>query len=353
MEESDNRYIVLGGGFAGIEAAFELASEGVKPVLIDNSEVFEYTPGLPDLFRERFSENKLTAEYEKLLEGTGVEFKQASVIGVDTGRKAVETTKGAYNYKGLIVALGSEMNDLGMDLSEVDNAYSLEAAKDLKNKSENVESVTVLGAGYVGVEVAGELAEKGLDVKVVDVSTRPMPKSNDKASEIALNYFNRRNISFKAGRKVERVEGKTLVMQDEERIGSDMLVFATGIRATKVVRESFDTDSTGLEVNKGFSTDFENVFAVGDCSSSSNMDTAHDSIREGKIAARNVLKKDNEVLETYDSEAPLIVSFGKKAVLTYGDTAIMSRFFRRIKDGIRLWYFLHLKKRSIFGRVLN
>lgn len=353
MDEERDRFVVLGGGFAGVEAAFELASQGVKPVLIDAKDHFEYTPCLPDLFRGRFSHGQMTAEYEKLFKGTGVEFRNATVLGVDTERKTVETSKGAYSYEGLIVALGAEMNDLGMDVSDADNCYSLDAAKEIKKKSEEVESVTIVGAGYVGVEVAGELCEKGLDVTVVDTETRPMPHSNNEVSEMVLEYFNNTDISFKAGRRVDHVEGKDLVLANEETVESDMLVWASGIRPNKVVRDSFGAGHEGLEVNKGCSTKFDNVFAIGDCSNSVNTKTAHEAMKEGQIAAENVLKGDNEVLSTYESNAPHLLSLGNSGLIIAGDKAFKNQFFRYLKDFVRHWYFLHLKRKSIFSRLFN
>jgi NADH dehydrogenase len=345
---------VLGAGFAGMRAALELANDGFDVTLLDLRERHEYTPGIIDLLRGRVSPGGLALDIEDFLEGTGIEFEQEVVEGVIPDRKKIVTGEGDRSYRNLVVALGGEPQTFGMDISETHGMYSMESAEAIEKEIEDAEDALVIGCGYVGIETAGELEARGIDVRVVDQATRPMRNSPEKASHMVLDYIEDKDISFMGGRTVVGIDEDGVETEDGEKMEADIVVWAGGIKAPEVVQNSFGTDANGIAVNSGLSSEkFADVFAAGDCADTPVPDTAHNAIKQAELVAENVGKDENQELERYSpGETPLVVSIGKTGIFMYGDLVLKNRLFRYLKDAIRWKYFLGLKLSRFRARHL-
>lgn len=345
---------VLGAGFAGMRTALELANDGFDVRLLDLRGQHEYTPGLIDILGDRVGPDRLAIDIEEFLEGTGIEFEQEVLEGVIPGKKKIVTGAGNRSYENLVVALGGEPQSFGIDISEVSTMYSMESAQTIREELEDVETALVIGSGYVGIETAGELAARGIEVMLVDKATRPMPNSPEKASHIVLDYIEDKDISFMGGRAVSSVDEDGVEMEDDGRIEADIVIWCGGIKAPDVVQNSFGADSSGIAVNSGLSSEkHPEVFAAGDCADLKAPDTAQNAIEQAVVVADNIGKDENQELERYSpGETPLVVSIGKTGLLMYGDLVFKNRFFRCLKGAIRWRYFLGLRLSRFRARYL-
>jgi len=351
----DRKVVVAGAGFAGVTAALRLSRKGFDVTVIDLRAQHEFTPGIIDVFRDRVSEDRLSIDLEYFFSGTDIDFQKEVIEGIDPENDIVYTGSGEHRYDDLVLSLGGEPRTFGMDISDAYTIYSLEDARKIDEELDDLDEVLIVGSGYVGVEMAGELAEKGLDVTVVDRATRPMPGSPEEASHIALNYMNSTDISFRGGNEVVEIERKGVETAEGEFIGADLVIWAGGIQSSKVVQNSFGVDARGLPVNSGLSSEeYRNVFAVGDCSNSENLKTAHNAIKEGYRVAENVSRGEDEELESYDVERNLlVVSMGRTGILLYGDLVLKNRLLRRLKDLVRLKYVIDIKMERLETRVFG
>lgn len=346
---------VVGGSFAGVTAALELANQDVEVEIFDTSENHVYVPGLINLLRGRLGEDRLKLDLEDFFSGTSVTYRKRYIEDIDLEQKLLLSDSHSYKYDQLVLATGSETFNPGMDLKHTENIYSLESAKEAAENIESGDTAVVVGSGYVGVEVAGELYEQGLDVKVVDTSTRPMPNSNDKSGRLALNYMNEKDIAFMGGRKVIEVEDSSVEFGDGEEMETDHVFWSAGIQTSSLVREVFDTGRSGMSVNRGLSSsEYESVFAVGDCADHELEKTAHNAINQGKLVAENITKSADEELEEYEEDRlPIVVSLGETGILHHGKKAYRNRAFRYLKDLIRMRYWFQLKRKRWYLKVRN
>lgn len=342
------KVVVAGAGFGGITAAIELARQGFEVEVIDKESFSEYTPGLIDLFRDRVKEEKLQVDLHDFFEKTPVDFSREKILGFNLEENKVETDSGSHSYDYLALALGSKAADYGMDISEAESCYSLRDARKLDRKLEDSESAIVVGCGYVGVEIATELDERGLDITIADSCTRPAANSGFEVSEKVLTYLNNHDVDFRGGSRVKEVNENSVVLEDGKQIEADMVIWSAGIQASELVQNYFDTGPAGLPVNSGLSSEeYPNVFALGDNADSGFLDVAQNAEEQAEVLARNVAKSDNETLEEYsEGRLPLIISLGDTAIFTMNDTVIQNRFFRYLKDLVRVRYYFNLKKRK-------
>lgn len=343
------KVIVAGAGFGGVNAAVELARKGFEVEIIDKESFSEYTPGLIDLFRDRVKEEKLKTDLHDFFENTSIEFSREKILGFNIEENKVETDSGSHTYDYLVLALGSEPATYGLDISDADCCYNLRSAKKLDRKLEDVEEAIIVGSGYVGIEIAAELGEKGVEVTVLDKSTRPSSNSSSEISEMILDYLNNHNINFRGGAEAEEINKDSVVLGTGEEIEADTVIWSGGIQASQLVQKYFDTGPSGLPVNSGLSSkEYSNVFAIGDNANGGFLDTAQNAEKQAETVAKNVSKSDNETLEQYsEGTLPLLISLGNTAILSIGNQAFKNKLLRHLKDLVRTRYYFNLKKRKL------
>lgn len=352
----EDRVLVLGAGFAGVNAALKLDRRGFDVEVIDQNSYHEHTPGIIELYRERVPEEKIKMSLPEFFSGTDIHFCREIVEEVRPRENKVKTNAGIHEYRYLVLALGGEPRTFDIDISGAETPYSLRDVKQIKRKldEDDVEEIIMVGSGYVGVETAAEISLKGHDVTVIDQSTRPMPASNEKAAHIGLNYMNAKDINFRGGQKVIEVGEDYVKCKDGKRIEGDLVLWAGGIQANEVVRESFGTDESGLPVDENLQCNkFPNVFAIGDCAYCDSLKTAHKAWMQARVASGNIGKPKERMDEFTDRAYPLMVGLGNTGAMVFGKRAIKGRIFRYMKGLIRRGFFLQLKISKHLGRSLK
>ncbi len=346
--------LVLGGGFGGLNAALRIAGNGHDVTLLDRKSFHEFTPGLIDIYRGRVPEEKLKLEFSDFLDGTGVEFSREEIDGIYPGNQVVETHTGRHEYDQLVVALGSEPRTHGVDIREAYAPYTLSSVKEAVEDLEDSESVAVVGGGYVGVEIATEIALLGKDVTVLEEATRPLPGSGQKASHLALDHMNEVGIDFRGGKEVSEVGENGVRTGKGQRIGAETVLWAAGVQAPSTVRDSFDCGPKGIDVNSGLSSkEYSNVFALGDCADFGSEKTARNAMRQGGVVASNIERDKNQELEQYSNPTfPMVISLGNTGIFQYRGFTVRNRAFRHLRDLIRMRYMYMIRKLGWKIRVL-
>lgn len=350
MEEE---IVVLGAGFAGLNTCLELASKGYEPKLIDARSFHLFRPDIEKLVSDKVYEDELKVDLESFLSRIPVDFRQETVLGIDPEERVVETDKDSHSYDSLVVTLGGESADHGMDISDAVKAWSLEGMKQLGQEAEDIDDAIVVGSGYTGVETAGELRERGVDVTVVDRSTSPMPNSCDAASMFALDYFNKHDIKFRGGKDITEVHEGQIRTDDGSFIDADTVVWAGGVKAPGVVTSSFDCGPEGLPVNSGLSSkEHPEILAGGDCADHGFWKSAQNAAKQSKILADNVTKAESESLESFrEVERPRVISLGRSAIFEWSSFALKRWYFKYLRYFIRKKYFAQLRLKKLKVRL--
>ena len=211
-------------------------------------------------------------------------------------------------YDKLVLTIGSwpiVPKFEGGDLENIVLCKNHDHAEVIVKKTEHAKNVVVIGAGYIGVELAEAFELKGKKVTLIDAEERIMAKYLDKEfTDIAEKEFKSKGVKLVLGEKVARFEGENgkvqKVVTDKGSYEGDLVVLCIGFApATKIVQGKLDTLKNGaIIIDEYMRTSREDVFAAGDCcvvkynpaNEERYIPLATNAVRMGTLVARNIEK---------------------------------------------------------------
>lgn len=177
-------------------------------------------------------------------------------------------------YDKLVLTLGSwpiVPNFEGGKLDNIVLCKNYDHAKDIIKRSENAKNVVVIGAGYIGVELAEAFEMQGKNTILIDAEERIMAKYLDKEfTDIAETEFKNKGVKLILGQKVQKFEGSNKVYKvktDQDEFEADLVVLCIGFApSTKLIQGKLDTLPNGaIIIDEYMRTSAKDVFAAGDC----------------------------------------------------------------------------------------
>ncbi|MDW2800022.1 FAD-dependent oxidoreductase [Clostridium boliviensis] len=281
------KVIVLGGVAAGTKAAAKLMREDRENevIILNKGENISYAGcGLPYFIgnvipgKDQLIVNT-PQKFEKLTgakvlirtEATKVdrEGKTVTAVNLETGEEKV------YQYDKLVIATGASPVIPPVEGSELQNVFTMRTPEDairIKDLAVNggIKKAVVVGAGYIGLELAENLAAEGIRPFVVDMAPQILPGFDPEVSDYLERKIADAGIPVVTGVKVTALEGDGKVEKvatDKRAYKADMVVFCAGIRPNTEFLEG-----TGIEMFKGTiitdsqgRTNDKDIYGAGDC----------------------------------------------------------------------------------------
>lgn len=316
-QSASPRIVILGGGFAGLYAALQL--DGLaweqKPsiVLADQRDRFLFAPLLYELVTGELETWEIAPLYGDLLGGTGVQFQQRRVTGVDVEGQLVYfdgVPPEPYDY--LVLGLGGETPldivpgaaEHAIPFRTIDDAYRLkQTLQDLEASERDRIRVAIVGGGYSGVELACKLAdrlgERGR-IRIIEMSDAILGSSTEFNREAADKALEERNIWVDLETKVNQVEADSISLEYREQVDTipvDVVLWTVGTKVAEVVthlplekngRQQLLTQPTLQAKNH------PNIFPLGDIAEIYDAAgdrvpvTAQAALQEAQFAAWNI-----------------------------------------------------------------
>jgi NADH dehydrogenase len=320
--QSPKKVVIVGGGFAGIAAAKELAKSGIEVTIITKNSHFEYYPALYKLVTGAMA-IEVCVPYGKIFDKTTlVQVVKADYVSYDSEKKIVNTLDGqTFNYDFLVLAMGSETNyfnipgiqEFAFSFKSSEEALKLkqhfldllQGSKDI-SKDEMVKRfhVTVVGGGPSGVELAGDITtylRKMTKRYHIDPSfvTVDLIESNSRVLAMLPEAVSQKAEAQLRRLKVNLYTNRTLQSQDLDTMTASGMTMRAGTviwTAGTKISQSFmsltlDTKKR-VEVNKDFSLPEDvNVFVVGDGSNAVGTGLAQGAISHGNYVGKVIISK--------------------------------------------------------------
>ena len=230
-----------------------------------------------------------------------IDFKKKIVYGKEKNGTAIEES-----YDKLILATGSlpiVPNLKGMDLENVQQVKIFQNAQDVIEKLKNpaIKNVAVIGAGYIGVELAEAFKRHEKNVTLIDAMPSSLSNYYDKPfTELMDKNLKDHGIKLEYNQMVKEIKGTAkveAVVTDKGEYPADMVVVCIGFRPnTELGKNDLETFKNGAYlVNTKQETSVKDVYAIGDCATvldnsigeRSYIALATNAVRSGIVAAHN------------------------------------------------------------------
>lgn len=278
--------------------------------------------------KETFEKNGATVHMET--EISKIDFKAKKVYAKDkSGKEIIDS------YDKLVLATGSLPiipKIPGIDLENVQRVKIYQNAKEVIEKLKNpeIKKVTVVGAGYIGVELAEAFVRNGREVDLIDLADTVLSSYYDEEFSQAMKENLKENgVNLHLGQSVMEIIGDEnnkvkAVKTDKGQYETDMVLMAIGFRPnTSLGKDDLELFRNGAYVvDKHQRTSVKDVYAIGDCATifdntienKNYIALATNAVRSGLVAAFNILGKDVESLGVQGSNG--ICIFDLKMVST-------------------------------------
>lgn len=307
--------VIAGGGQAATQAAQSVRQsgyDGLVTLIADEVHLPYQRPPLSKSFLAGDMEHdRLLLKPEQFYSTREIELRLGTrVDSFDPARARVSLSNGEeVPYSQLLLATGGEPLDLkipGANLEGVNYLRSIDDVESIKQQFVEGHRLLVIGAGYIGLEVAAVAIRAGLSVTVLEAQSHAMSRSV--CPEVAgffADYHRQAGVDLKFESGVIELYGDSKVRgaetADGDRFECDLAIVAIGIKPRIALAES-----AGLQVDNGIAVDAfgrtsaPSVFAAGDCTSHPHpwvgqrirLESVQNAIEQGKAAAASICGED-------------------------------------------------------------
>ncbi|MEO7063360.1 MAG: FAD-dependent oxidoreductase [Dokdonella sp.] len=270
-----DRIVIVGGGAAGFAAAERLRSLGFSGALSMLSADPAPPCDRPNLSKDYLagtaSEDWIPLQPAQFYPDRRIDLQLGcEVAHIDTAQREVRTLSGErFAYDALLIATGAEPVRLslsGFDLPNVFTLRSLADANAIIHAAVGAKSAALVGAGFIGLEVANSLRQRGLDVHVIARDSVPMEKVlGRELGDFITGLHREHGVAFHLQRVPTQFDGRLLTLDDGTTIAADILIVGVGVkpRAQIAVEAGLAVDN-GVLVDAHLQTSVPGVYAAGD-----------------------------------------------------------------------------------------
>jgi len=318
-----NKYdlLIIGGGPAGITLTKNIKNKRDIGIMRPEDHSMIYC-AMPYVIEDLLPYEK-TLKTDEIVTDTGADLIRDLAVEIDFENKIVKTAKDdEYGYNELIIATGADPILPPIAGVELDGVMTFKSENDLKEilaiVGSGVENVSVVGAGAIGIELAQALNEKGINTNLIDMMPTVLPNMLDaEIAEGAEAELRELGINLYLDKRVVELKGdstlKSIVLDDQEEIESELVVFAVGMKANvDFLKDSIlEIAADGILVNEKMETNVEDVYAAGDCVQFESGITAEvisgklatNAVAMGRVLAANLLGRDRKYQGFYNGAA--------------------------------------------------
>ena len=233
-----------------------------------------------------------------------------TVQNINRGKKALKLNDGnIVNYGKLVIATGSRVRKLDVEGSELSNIHYLRNIKDadnIRSLIQNKKNLVIVGAGYIGLEVAAVANQLGVKVSIIEMADRVMNRTVDPLiSEYYQNLHTQNGVKIFLNSALESFGGKGSVSKvycTNQEIDTDFVVVGAGILPNQeLASEAGLKCENGIWVDEYCQTEDSDIYACGDCTNHPNkilqtrlrLESVHNAIEQGKTVASSILGEKN------------------------------------------------------------
>jgi apoptosis-inducing factor 3 len=307
-ERAPDSIVILGGGAAGLAAADMLRREGYDGSLVMLSADADPPSDRPNLSKD-FLAGNAKDDWIPLRSPEFYEERRIDLVldskasALDVREKRVQLENGnTYGFDALLIATGADPVRLdipGATDSLIHYLRTFADSRAIVSRAATANTVVVVGASFIGLEVAASLRARDIAVHVVAPGQQPLERvMGPEVGTFIRQLHESHGVVFHLGRTVQRLDGRKATLSDGTTIDADFLVLGVGVRPAIALAERAGLAiDRGIAVNEYLETSAPGIFAAGDVArwpdphTGNRIRVEHWVVagRQGQVAARNML----------------------------------------------------------------
>ena len=303
------KVVIIGGGAAGASCAARLRrlDEFAEILILEKTdEISIANCGLPyyvsGVIGDR--ENMLVSSPEKFKSWFRVDVRlNAEVIKINREAKSLQLKNGeVIDYDTLVLTPGASPvipDFAGMDKTRVFAVRTLDDADRIKCfiKNNGSKKAAVIGGGFIGVEMAENLAEMGLETTLIELSNQILAPVDSEVAQFAQNTMIEHRVNLILSDGVKEFRGNKIILNSNKEVEFDIVIMAIGVRPEISLAKDCGLETNrGILVNDFMQTSDEQIYAAGDSvevkdfvsDTNTMMPLAGPANRQGRIIADNI-----------------------------------------------------------------
>jgi 3-phenylpropionate/trans-cinnamate dioxygenase ferredoxin reductase subunit len=309
---TEQTFVIVGGGLAAAKAAETLREEGYdgRTVIVcaEPERPYERPPLSKEYLRGEAGREKVYVHEEAYYADHDIELRLGrSAVELDPGERRLTLDDGeAIAYDGLLLTTGAEPRRLSIPGADLDGVLLLRTVADsdaLRARLDAGGSVVVVGAGWIGSEVAASARVRGLDVTVVEPLSVPLERVlGPEVGAVYRDIHVEHGVRMLTGTGVDAFEGDRAVERvrtsDGRELACDFVVVGIGVEPrTRLAEQAGIATDNGVLVDEHLQTSAPGVFAAGDVANAHHplyderLRVEHwaNALHQGPVAARAML----------------------------------------------------------------
>lgn len=333
QEDKKNKIVIIGGGYAGLEALQKLAKYSENEILLIDKNAYHFMQtDVYDLIANEYDFAQVSVDLFTYCMGfeNNVTFFKQEVTNIDFTNKKVLTDYKRISYDYLVIAVGartkfissiSGLKEYGHGIKALHRAiyfkqkFELSLFQKINQEGVSCEplNIVIAGAGLSGVEIAAQMASfakdfyehnhflcRKLNIILINSSSHILKGMDQKLVKSSEKHLNTLEVIIKNNSRVQSLTEKSVTLSNGEVLEMDFMIFTGGIEPNGIVHNLnlSKTEAGFLEINEYLqSVDYDDVYITGDCATVYDKQgnrlppTADIAQQMGSLAAKNIMNK--------------------------------------------------------------
>lgn len=307
-----NEIVVIGSGQAAIQAVMSLKRNeftgSIKVIGEEDHLPYQRPPLSKDFLLEEYKPERVSLKKKEFYEENGVDLilgKRAESIDTIL-KEIILSDKNKIYYDQLIISTGSRVRRLNVPGSDKKGIYylrDLDDANALKQRLKKNKKMVIVGAGYIGLEVASVAASLGVEVTVIEMANRVMNRTVD---PIVSSYYQKlhesHGVKIHLDNGLKAFEGgdsvNAVLCSDGLMLEAELVVIGAGVLPNQEIAIEAGLEcNNGIMVNEFGETSTAHVYACGDCTNHPNkglntrlrLESVHNAMEQSKTVANTIM----------------------------------------------------------------